>query len=143
MTASLLEIQDALAAQLETVLGPLIQNLQVSGRWIVSPTPPTLDVMPSNPFQEIISFGAYTEIYLDVRARVHTADNVGGQDALLEMMDTNAATSVMRAIISDKTLGGVVGSCSIDTGPAGLQEMRDSGGQGSWLGTIWRVRVMP
>ena len=133
---------DALAAQIEDELGSLIENLQVDGRLIPSPTPPSIDIYPGDPFQELLTFGLHNELFFTVRARVHTSDNEAGQELLLSMMDPSAATSVAQAIHSDRTLGSTVSQATITEGPSAFGVFTDAGGEGSLLGCTWRVRVM-
>lgn len=139
---------DALATQIMSQLSgtanPLIENLQVDGRLIPSPTPPAIDVYPADPFQEPFTFGRGNNLlFLTVRARVTTVDNEGGQDLLLSMMDPSATTSVAKAITYDKTLGGTVGKVSVIEGPSSYGVFQDAGGQGALLGCTWRVQVTP
>jgi hypothetical protein len=142
-------IQDALATQLQNVLcsagtaDPLIEQLQVDGRFVFNPTPPAIDIYPADPFQEGIAFGhANNDLNFIVRARVHTADHEAGQDLLLSMMDPDATTSVALAILTDKTLGSTVGRLSV-TGPSGFGVFPNASGvmDGSLLGCTWNVRV--
>lgn len=141
--ADLGTIMDALAVQLATQLQPQIQNLQVDGRLIPSPTPPSIDVFPGSPFQEQVAYGrGNNEIYLTVRARVATPDSEGAQDLLLSLMDPNSATSLEQAVDADSTLGGVV-QYAVPEPPTDFGAFVDVGGNGALLGCTWRVRVMP
>jgi hypothetical protein len=140
-------IMDALASQIETQLcatvNPIIPELQVDGRLIPSPTPPAIDVYPSDPFQEALGFGPGNKSFsFTVRARVSTSDNEAGQDLLLSMMDPNSSTSVAAAIESDRDLGSVVGNLKVE-GPSGFGVFRDSSGEGNLLGCTWTVTVFP
>lgn len=146
--ATVAQIMDALASQIQTQLSgtvsPVIENLQVDGRMVISPTPPAIDIYPSDPFQDALTFGkGHNVFFLTVRARVLTADNEGGQDLLLSMMDPEATTSVLKAILSSKTLGGVVSNVSIVDGPSSFGRFLDAGGQGNLLGCTWGTRVIP
>jgi hypothetical protein len=140
-------IMDALASQIDTQLAgtadPLIEGLQVDGRFMFNPTPPAIDVYPADPFQEGLAFGAgNSQVFLTVRARVSTAEHEAGQDLLLSMMESTATTSVAQAILSDKTLGSTVGSLFV-TGPSSFGVFPDSGGSGSLLGCTWTVGIYP
>lgn len=144
---SLVTIMQALADQIETALcgtaDPLIEQLQVTPLLNIDPTPPSIDVYPADPFQEGIAFGnANNDLRLSVRARVTTADHEAGQSLLLSMMDPTAATSVARAIGADRQLGTACSSLSVE-GPTGFGVYMDAGGQGSLLGAVWTVRVIP
>lgn len=146
--ATVAQIMDALATQIQTTLSgtvsPVIENLQVDGRLVPSPTPPAIDIYPSDPFQDALTFGkGHNMFFITVRARVSTADNEGGQELLLSMMDPEASTSMLKAILSSKTLGGVVSNISIVDGPSAYGVFRDAGGQGSLLGCTWGTRVIP
>ena len=146
--ATIAAIQDALADQVYDVLcgtaNSPIADLQADGRMIPSPTPPAIDVYPADPFVEPMSFGSPENVYmyLTVRARVTTADNEAGQDLLLSMMDPSASTSVAQAIMSDKTLGGVVRKLNVTAGPSAFGVFEDTGGDGNLLGCTWTVWIV-
>jgi hypothetical protein len=140
--ATLGEVMDALAAQLDSELAPLIEDLQVTGRMTFNPTPPSIDIYPSDPFQEQIAFGGrQVAAFFDVRARVSTAEHEGGQDFLLSMMDPRADTSVYQALVKDKTLNSTVQDVSVEP-PSNFGAYVDPGGAGALLGCTWRTRVI-
>ena len=66
--ASLEEIMDALAAQLDTTLTAVIPDLQVDGKLVPNPTPPCIDIYPGDPFFEPIAYGEPVRLLLH-RAR--------------------------------------------------------------------------
>lgn len=138
---------DALAGQIDDYFGgtaPVIPYLQVEPRLVHAPTPPVVDVYPSDPFQESFTYGkGNNEFFFNVRARVSTAEHEGGQDLLLSLMDPTAATSMLQAILSDRTLAGAVERVATVEGPTAFGIYRDSGGEGNLLGCSWRVRVIP
>lgn len=149
MSATVADIMDALATSIDnelcgTASVPIIPYLQVDGRMVPSPTPPAIDIYPSDPFQEPLGYGGTNNvIYLTVRARVGTPDSEGGQDLLLSMMDTDADTSVAGAILANKTLGGSVGQLSIASGPSAFGVFEATGTtDGNLLGCTWTVRVL-
>jgi hypothetical protein len=142
------QIMDALASQIQAALcgtaDPAIEQLQVDGRLIISPTPPAIDIYPGDPFQEQASFkpGDKTFNFI-VRVRVSTADDEGGQDLLLSMMDPTAATSLAKAIEANRTLGNVVGNVLVE-GPSGFGVFPEASGTGgSLLGCTWTATVYP
>ena len=141
--STLIEVMDALATQLETVLGPKIDNLQVIGRMMLNPSPVTLDIYPAaDPFQEPSGFGGDdVMVNLVVRARVSPVDHEGGQDILLSLMDWSADTSVVQAVASDRTLGGEIQSALCDP-PSDFAAFVEPGGQVALLGCTWNVRVI-
>jgi hypothetical protein len=139
------EMQDAIATQLVATLGgtanPAIENLQVDARLNPNPTPPSIDVYPGSPFTETISYGRNRQYWFNVRARVSTADNEAGQDLLLSMMDGTTDESIEAALASVKTYSGAqLGD--ID-GPTEFGLYRDTVGEESLLGCVWRVALIP
>ena len=142
------QIMDALATQVETYYSggtatPIVDNLQVDGRLIPSPTPPAIDIYPADPFQERMAMGhANNELFFTVRARVNTADNEAGQDLLLSFMDPEATSSMIEALLVSRTLGGTVERVTVE-GPSSFGLFGDPGGQMSLLGCTWRARVIP
>jgi len=148
---SLVMIMQALADQINNSLSvgtagtavPVIDDLQITPLLNIDPTPPSVDVYPADPFQEGIAFGnANNDLRLSVRARVTTADHDAGQSLLLSMMDPTAATSLAKAIGADRQLGTACSSLTVE-GPTGFGVYTDAGGQGSLLGAVWTVRVIP
>ena len=137
------DIMDAMAGQLATQLGPVIEGLQVDGRLVWNPTPPSIDIYPSSPFQEQLGMGVGNNaIFLLVRARVATPDHEGAQELLLSMMDPNASTSVAQALDADPTFGGVVDNSAVGP-PTDFGAFIDPGGGGALLGCTWQVEVLP
>ena len=154
--ATLEQVMGALAEQVQGELGtvgtadPVIENFTATGYLIWNPTPPHVDVYPADPFMENLTFGkGRIQYFLSVRARVTTADNIGGQSLLLSMMDPQSASSLTQAILSDDTLGGVVSQISVVEGPSsyGVFPDQSPGGEvgqdGNLLGAVWRCRVIP
>ena len=86
--------------------------------------------------------GAGYDFRLVVRARVSTADHEAGQKLLLQMMDSESATSVVRAIKANKTLDGSISSMAIDSA-TGFGLYRDVNGDQAYMGATWVVRIMP
>lgn len=143
------QIMDALATQIDDyysggtvgTVTPVIDNLQVDGRLIPSPTPPAIDIYPADPFQEPAAYGIVSELFFTVRARVSTADNEAGQDLLLSLMDPDASTSLAQVVLDDRTLGGTVERVGGVDGPSSFGLFGDPSGSGNLLGCTWRVRV--
>ena len=136
---------DALASQIQTELDPVISELQVDGRLVMNPTPPCIDIYPGEPFQEAFTMGhGNNSFFFSVRGRVHTADHEAGQDLLLSMMDPAEPESVLQAIVSDTTLGGLVDDLAVVEGPSSFGYFNDPGStENRLLGCIWRVQVLP
>lgn len=148
MTATIPQMMDALALRLQTQLcgtvNPVIEQLQVDGRLIPNPSPPSIDVYPDEDFIESTGFGHNQKMYaFQVRARVGTSDNEAGQDLLLSMMDDEGTASVEAAIWADKTLGGVATVKTV-IGPSAYGLFLIPGQVGTNLiGCTWRVTVQP
>jgi hypothetical protein len=137
MTALADQIQEELCG----TANPVIEGLQVEDRLHPNPTPPAIDIYPSTPFSEVVAYGARRQYWFTVRARVSTADNEGGQDMLLAMMDADEAESVETAIRSVKTYAGAqLGDVE---GPTEFGVFLDVGGNGNLLGCTWRVALIP
>jgi hypothetical protein len=77
-----------------------------------------------------------------IRARVTTADQQGGQDLLLDLMDPRGAYSLRAALAADPTFGGVCDDSTIEEGPSGYIAFRDQGTAGDLLGCTWSLRVV-
>ena len=139
-------VMSAVAAQIEEELGgaaaPVIEHLQVTDYWNINPTPPSIDVYPSDPFQEPFLQHGNTDMRFYVRARVSTADHEAGQAVLLSLMDSTGSSSLGQAILSNRTLGGLVGGVAIET-VGGFGRMIDVGAEESYMGALWTVRVLP
>ncbi len=144
--STLLEIMDALAAQLHSKLDGEIPGIQIEGRMNINPSPDpvALDIYPGDPFQEPDAFGlGENDIMLTIRARVNTPDSEGAQDALLALMDPKAATSVEQAVLSDTTLSSVVGNLRIESPASNYGIFPDASGAAAFLGCTWTVRIIP
>jgi hypothetical protein len=139
-------IQQALADQIEGHLGtagtadPTIENLQVTAEMNLYPSVPSIDIYPAEPFRTSFRMGT-DDMTFFVRARVHTADHVAGQQLLLSMMGDGDA-SLTQAIHSDRKLNNTVGGLAV-TQVGGFGLFTDAGGEGSYLGALWTVRVVP
>lgn len=148
--STIAQMMDALASVLANELCGTanpepIPDLQVDARLNPYPTPPSIDVFPASEFTDQMTFGrGQREYYFTVRARVSTADNEGGQELLLSMMDDESTASVESAILQNKGLGGVANVKTVE-GPSEYGIFVDMLSQPprQWLGCTWRVRVIP
>lgn len=108
--ATLAEVMDALADQIRSVIDDVTDvAVQVEPRWVVNPTPPCIDMYPTDPSNdpELRAFGEHLGGELiTVRARVDMSDNYAGQDLLLAFMDDEDPLSIVAAISEDDTLNG-------------------------------------
>lgn len=145
MTAPLADLFDEMAAKIDAVLVSEFPEAQVHGRRQFSPTPPSIDIYPGDPFRDSTDGTAGFQdvngaLIATVRARVNTADNFAGQELLLRLMDEEDDISVAAALMDDQTLNGLASSVSVD-GNSGYLQYIDSGAQ-PFLGCEWRVRVL-
>lgn len=144
MSAPLLDVLAAIADQIEAALKPDLPDLQVQPYWIINPTPPAIDVFPApDLFLEQVAMGVTSrEALFTVRARVPTGDNVTGQQLLVELLDPGSDLSVIGALASDRSFGGLVDDSTVDESPSGFRTYTDSSnGLGYLLGAEWRLRV--
>jgi hypothetical protein len=144
--ASLVEIVEALADQInaEVAAQDLAgEALQVWPYLVLNPTPPCVDIYPADPFSEQNSYGPLDErdVWFTVRARVAPADVDASQQLLYQLMDSRADTSVMAAILADRTLGGRISDLS-PAGPTGIIVYTPIQNEGYLVGCEWRTRVI-
>jgi hypothetical protein len=141
-TTTLREIVAALADQIRDGIEAALAGVQVEPRWVVTPTPPTVDMFPADPFLEQTAYGADSqEATFIVRARVSPADAVAGQELLYDLLDPRRPESVAAAVVGDSTIGGTVGSSRVEL-PSGFRPYADAGGRGDLIGCEWRVVVV-
>ena len=139
--STLPEIVDAFVTALEP-LTETVPDLQLYPYLNINPTPPSIDIYPGDPFQQGLGFGPDRSLFFTVRARVSTADQEGGQQLLLELLEPDAG--VEDALVADQTLGGVVSSLAVVAdGVSGIRQyITDTPTGGSLLGCEWRVQVL-
>lgn len=104
---------DAMATNIRTTFASLVDfPVQVEGRLVASPTPPTVDIYPGDVSRgtDAKAFGTDGEFLFTVRARVNTNDAEENQDHLLGFMDDVSELSVVAALDTDPTLGGLAAS---------------------------------
>lgn len=124
-------------------------DFQVEPGYIVSPTPPTIDIHPGAP-GESLEPGAFGElaadmgdgIWVDVRCRVKSADPRAGQEILFELLDPESELSLVQALYDDPTIGGYAADVSLgDT--SGFIPIPTIEGGGYLVGVVWRFLVIP
>lgn len=151
-TATLAELMDELADRIRTQLDAAVIaaaddveiNLQVEGRMVLAPTPPTIDIYPADPSAdpELAAFGDKIggEI-LTVRARVDTADTDAGQNLLLAFMDDDDPLSLATAIYSDTKLNGLAATLDVRS-RSGYVLVPRLDAEGAHLGCLFGVVVV-
>lgn len=143
--ATLAAIMDGLADSIRTGVADVTDvDVQIEGRMVRSPTPPCIDMYPSDPSDDQDT-AAFNEMVggelITVRARVSTADAEAGEDLLLALMDDEDPLSVWAALEADPTLGGVASSVHVRA-RSGYRDFPDLSGEGSYLGCLWTVVVV-
>lgn len=136
-------VMGAIADQIDSELGQVVEGLQVDPLLVYNPTPPCVDVYPADPFLEQTAFGTESrEPTFVVRARVSTADQQSGQALLLDLLDPRGPASMVAVLEGDPTFDGTVGTSHVVDGPSGFIVYQDLGGGGALLGAEWRLRVI-
>lgn len=141
---TLAKIMNSLADEIRATIEQTTDiTVQVEPRMVLSPTPPTIDIYPSDPSDdpELGSFGELTggEL-LTIRARVSAADATAGQDLLLAFMDDEDPLSIVNSI-ADPTLSGRAQTMAF-TSQSGYRDFPDPSGEGSWIGALWNLTVV-
>lgn len=141
-TATMAQIMDALADLIrDEITNATDVDLQIEPRAVLSPTPPTIDMYPSDPSEDAAysGFGDLDGAFLlTIRARVSTADQEAGEDLLLAFMDDDDL-SITEAIRTDPLLGGIARVAPL--GRTGYRDFPLLGGEGSLLGCLWPLLI--
>lgn len=144
-TAGLVDIVTQLADQIRAVYEDADElDVQVEPRWIINPTPLTVDVYPGDPSRHVDSAaqGDYGGYLLTVRARTNAPDTDAAYDLLLDMMDDQDDLSLAGAVLSDTTLDGYAASVDVFD-HTGLRAYETPDGVGAHLGFQFSVVVIP
>ena len=114
-SAENVDLLDAMAAAVESVMASAPHDVQVAGRMIAAPNPPCIDMYPGDVSRgtDAAAFGVQGEFLFTVRARVQTNDADANQEFLLNMMDDTNAWSVPMALMDEPTLGGLASSVDV------------------------------
>jgi hypothetical protein len=130
-TRSLFTILADVVAALEP-LTEVFEGLQITPYLNGNPTPPSIDVYPSSPFQVGASFADW-QIFLNVRARVSTADPLAGQARLLRLLDPTDEASVAKLL---ETIDPPIAVLEVSEY---REYLEDPAVAGRLLGAEWRV----
>lgn len=142
--SGLVDVVDALADQIKEALAGFEYGVQVQGRYVINPSPPTIDIYPGDPERgnESEAFGDIGGEYrLTVRARIGTADYDAGYDFLLALMDDDDDLSLAQAIFDDPTLNGYATTVDVRE-QSGLRAYEHPSGEGALLGFQLTVIVI-
>lgn len=112
VTATLEQVIDAVADQLRDVLTDELQDLHVEAGFFRSAELPAINVYPGPPGAvQTTEFAGFGQLYgawpLLIRAVVSPADLEAGESLLWALMDDVGDLSIIAALDSDETLGGV------------------------------------
>ena len=135
------EIMNALALAL-TPIAAEIPDLQIYAGWLPTPSPPSIEIFPGDPFQEDLGFAEEKKSFWTVRARVAMADTDAGQNLLLQLLEPDGPTSVESALCWNGAGESVKSSAVVEGTPSGYREYSDGDFPGRLLGCEWRVEVL-
>lgn len=145
-SVSLRGIVVALADGVRTTLNDVDSlDIQVEPRFVLTPTPLTIDVYPGAVARdgESAAFDDVSGGYLlTVRARINTPDYDAAYDILLSLMDDDDDLCLALAVMDDTSLGGL--STDVDArDQTGLQVYDALDGEGGYLGFQLTALVLP
>jgi hypothetical protein len=131
--ADLADIRAGLAANLEALPG-----VQVSAYALSNPTPPCVEIVPSEIQYDRALQRGHDEIVVTVRVFVGLASDIGAQKRLDEHLAASGASSVKAAIEADATLAGAVDDARVRSATG----YRVYGADGRLLGAEWEVEIL-
>lgn len=109
--STLAEILDEMGNAIRKVIDNTTDvDVQVEPRMVLDPTPPCVDMYPSDPSNDQALAGFGEDVggeLITIRVRVSTADHEAGQDLLLALMDDEDPLSVITALLDEPTLNGL------------------------------------
>lgn len=139
------EIMDALADQISDYLATVTDvTIHVEGRAFKVAEVPAVDMFTTAPNgleQGLVSFGPLLGfVPLNIRVRVSPADIEAGENLFLALTDDEDELSIVAAIASDTTLGGLVSEIAWGDW-SGYTDFPDVNGDGMFLGSLLPVVV--
>ena len=147
--ATIAQVMDAMAAQLENQLQPSAPvTLHIEPRAFSVAETPAIDMLIASPTGLEAGLAAFNDLYggipITIRVRVSTADLYSGEDLLLALMDDEGDLSIIEALDSDRTLGGWAQNISWNDGfPwSGYTDFTDVNGDGFFLGSTLPIVVI-
>lgn len=151
MLPSIVQILQAMAGQLEdSIQQQTAFDVHIEPMWFPIAEKPSIEMYPGNPsgleeglagFTSETTFGGFP---ITIRALVGLADAEAGQELLYDMMDDNGLLSIVAALDSDRTLGGVCDSLTWGSGYpwSGVNPYADVNGDGTLAGSEMSVIVV-
>ncbi len=148
-TKTTAEVMDAMAEQLSDLINIPSNTigLEFASRAFVL-VPPCVDMYIGNATGlEAGLAGMYDQyggVPITIRIRVPTADIEAGEDIILGLMDDLDPLSIVAALDSDRTLGGVIDTCFWSEGFPwiGLTDFQDPSGNGFFVGSTMTVVIV-
>lgn len=147
----IIDILDALKDQLDDLLvAPPGITIHVEGRWFLIAETPAIDMRIGNafgleaPMTGFTKHMAYGAIPVVIRVRCGMAAAIEGQDLLYGLIDSDGPLSILAALDSDRTLGGVCDSIAFGDGGfpwTGIAPYIDANGDGSLAGSEMTIVV--
>ncbi len=143
------EVMDAMADQLRDLINIPSNTigLEFASRAFVL-VPPCVDMYIGNPTGLEAGLAGNYDIYggvpITIRVRVPTADIEAGEEIILGLMDDLDPLSIVAALDSDRTLGGVIDTCYWAEGFPwiGLTDFQDPSGDGFYVGSTMTVVIV-
>lgn len=142
--SSLREITAGMADQIRAALDPAVEDFQVEGHMILTPTTPTIDIYLANPSRGAAAAGFEDldgEYILEVRARVSPNDHKANQGLLYDLCDDESPLSIQGALQTDPTLGGLASSIHVSS-VSGHVVIPSVDGGSIHLGVLWTTQVI-
>ncbi len=147
-TKTTAEVMDAMADQLRDLINIPSNALPIefASRAFVL-VPPCVDMFTGSATGLEAGLAGNYDIYggvpIIIRVRVPTADIEAGEDIILGLMDDLDPLSIVAALDSDRTLGGVIDTCYWSDYPwIGLTDFQDPSGNGFFVGSTMTVVVV-
>ena len=143
------DIMTAIAEQLDDLINVPDQTVPfaIAGRAFAL-VPPCVDMYIANPTGLEQGLAGFYDIYggipITIRIRVPAADIEAGEDLILGLMDDEDPLSIVAALGSDRTIGGVIDTIFWAEGfPwTGLTDFQDPSGDGFYVGSTLTIVVV-
>jgi hypothetical protein len=142
--ATLEDIRTALAAALDAA----IDDVQISPYMLTNPTPPAIHIYPTEIDYDLasqVALGAFAMWKFTVQALVGLTTDQGAQKVLDAMLAPSGDRSVKAAVEADRSLGGAVQDCRVETATGyRIYSFETAVGalRGPLLGCEWTVAVI-
>lgn len=134
-----------LADQIREALDAVeILPVQVEPRMVITPSPLTIDIYPSDPARDAAtaSFDDDGGYLLTVRARINAPDFDSAYDLLIALMDDEDDLCLAQTILDDPTLNGHATDVAIFD-YTGLRAYESLSSEGGYLGFQLTANVLP